>query len=216
MDWLVCMSWLLIFAVNEIARRRSPLFCTQFMDWLVCHDYWFLPSKYILTFLQRRSGTSYKTNEAVTVTSIIRYTTNTMAMSSDGIFFTSGVDELSETEVLDAVNQLNYCIDNLMLNITAADESSHSHCNLRKPTVSDCDATILAILNNSQLSDRHARDFVVENHLRNLICTLLHTHFFDGHHFSAVGSETLRSETLRQYLDRMITVLIEGGKLCPF
>lgn len=134
-----------------------------------------------------------------------------MAMSSHQLFFSSGVDQLSETQVLDALHLLNYSIDNLIVNIIAADRLLPSHRNHKLPTDSACDAALLAFLRNSRLSDGDARSFVVENHLRNLVLILIHIHFFDGRFFFGVGSDTIR-----EYLDRMITILIEDGKLLLF
>lgn len=132
-------------------------------------------------------------------------------MSSGELSFACGVDELSETQVLDELNHLNYCIDNMIMNIMAADQSLRPQCTHQKPAESACDTVLLAFIRNSQLSDQNARNVVVENHLRNLIFSLLHIHFFDGNFFFGVGSETLREN-----LDRMIMLLIAGGKLCPF
>lgn len=128
-------------------------------------------------------------------------------MSSHQLFFTSGIDDLSETQVVDDLHLLNYSIDNLIISIIAADHSL-PHRRNQIPTESACDAALLEYLRKSKLSDRDARAFVIDNHLRNLILTLVHIHFFKGEIFFGVGSETLR-----EYLDRMITVLVEDGKL---
>jgi hypothetical protein len=116
-----------------------------------------------------------------------------------------------QTQAINAVEQLNSSINNMIVTMITTDQSLHCHRSSQIPPESACDASLLAFLNNSNLSDRNARDFVIKNHLRCHIFNLLYTHFFDGQFFSGVGSETLR-----ETLDHMITLLMDGGKLPSF
>jgi hypothetical protein len=126
--------------------------------------------------------------------------------------FSCGVDLLSESQIVDAVNGLNYSIDNLIANVLAAEQCFSPPSDPdRNPPKLNTDAALLAFLNNSRLSDGNARVFVVEFLLRNLIISALHTHFFEGRHFFGVGNESLHA-----YLERMMTELIAGGRSLYF
>jgi hypothetical protein len=134
-------------------------------------------------------------------------------MSSVDFDFSCDIDHVSEDEVVNATLDINYSINNFIVNIMADKRSiptskpSYSESE-KKPTEKDCDKNLLRYLIESRLSDHIAIDFVVEFPLRNLIITLLHTHFFEGDRFFGVGSESLCS-----HLERMMSELIAGGEL---
>ena len=129
----------------------------------------------------------------------------------DDLFFSCRLDEFSEVEVVNELRDINYLVDNLLLNIMAADQSIRSPpkpgFNLA-PDIVTVDG-LPTLLNH--LSAGNARDLVVEVLLRDSIFGLLHANFFDGDIFYAVGSETFCT-----YLDRIMAELIAGGKLSRF
>jgi hypothetical protein len=72
----------------------------------------------------------------------------------------TGIGQISESQMVDAIHQLNLLIDKLILGIIAAEHSG-----------------------------KREVEPVVNFYLRNLIITSLHTHFFDGQHFFGVGND---------------------------
>ena len=133
--------------------------------------------------------------------------------------YTSKIDKVSETEIVEAVQIINYSIDNLIANILASVKEcklsyykvsppkTRKHHNI--PSNPDLDVPVLHILlmdSPSLLSD-DTRDFVVELILHNLVSLLIHKHYFKGGHFFGVGSESLR-----EHLETMFSKLVEGGK----
>jgi hypothetical protein len=123
-------------------------------------------------------------------------------MASDSLLFSSRVDSCSEREIVEALQQINYEIDNLVLNILVAQQTSDSPMN---PHVKP-DPTLLSYLNGHPFSDANARVLVVEYLLRNMIFVRLHAHYFDGVFFSGVGSDSLQV-----FLERLMAEFIEGG-----
>jgi hypothetical protein len=65
-------------------------------------------------------------------------------------------------------------------------------------------------LSDPQLSE-NAKDTVVESALRDRINLLVHRSYFEGEEFSGVGSDTLR-----EYLETMVSVPAVHGKLSLF
>lgn len=126
-------------------------------------------------------------------------------MASDSLLFSSRVDSCSEREIVEALQQINYKIDNLVLNILVAQQTSHSPTGPINPHVKP-DPTLLSYLNGHPFSDANARVLVVEYLLRNMIFVRLHAHYFDGVFFSGVGSDSLQV-----FLERLMAEFIEGG-----
>jgi hypothetical protein len=52
-----------------------------------------------------------------------------MAGNNDLLIFSCGIDEFSETQIVNAVNQTNYLVDNLVVNIMAANRMFASQVN---------------------------------------------------------------------------------------
>jgi len=132
-----------------------------------------------------------------------------MARRADDLLFSCGVDGLSEIQIFESVQDINYLIDNLITNILAVDHSlttSQSNCGSRKYLHSESDIAALTVLSDCRLSRGNARVLAVEFILRNVIITTLHAHYFEGQFFFGVGSELLRLD-----LERMITELTIGG-----
>ena len=126
-----------------------------------------------------------------------------MDITSGDLMFSCKIDKYSQVEILDDLQQLNYVVDELMLNIMASDKT------IRSPpvpgTTADSDNGILDLI--KKLSAGNARDFVVEILLRESIYASLHANFFEGEYFFGLGSDCLR-----RYLDSMMATHIASGK----
>ena len=131
---------------------------------------------------------------------------------------------MSEAEIVDVVQSINYSIDNLVSNILAeVKELNISYRKLspqsrenqtRRVIHSDLPLNLpllhwqsLLITSPSSLSN-DSKDFVIEIILHNLILLLIHKHFFKGKHFFGVGSE----KKVHEYLETMFSKLAAGGK----
>jgi len=131
----------------------------------------------------------------------------TMALNMDAsdLLFSCNIDSLSECQIVDQVNELNYLVDNFIMNILDSEVDHHtleSHTNFRKPQQSNVCATFLY-----NLSFKNAKEIIAEFFIRNMILNVLHTHFFDGDNFFGIGSELHRA-----YMERMLSELIASGK----
>jgi uncharacterized membrane protein YozB (DUF420 family) len=126
--------------------------------------------------------------------------------------FSCGIDRVSESEVVDAVHQLNYLVNNLIANILAVGLSSTPRSDKRVHSKLTVDLELLTFLINhrDRFSDDEATLFVVEFIFRSLIFTIIYTHLFDGRNFFGIGSDHLRAN-----LDRMMDELLAGGMSFP-
>jgi hypothetical protein len=127
---------------------------------------------------------------------------------SDELLYQCGVDDLSETEIVDAVHHLNYDIDRLIINVMAIDKDARPQSGSQEVSNPVPGGVLHKALEDCWLSKASARDMVVEFFLRDLIVQLLHTHYFDGPCFFAVGSRSLRD-----HLENMMSELAAGGEL---
>jgi hypothetical protein len=126
--------------------------------------------------------------------------------------FSCGIDRVSESEAVDAVLQLNYLVNNLIVNILAVGLSStpRSDNHVHSKLTVDLELLTFLINHRDRFSDDEATLFVVEFIFRSLIFTIIHTHFFDGRNFFGIGSDHLRAN-----LDRMMDELLAGGTSLP-
>jgi hypothetical protein len=115
-----------------------------------------------------------------------------------------GVDDFSETEIRVEVERLNYLIDNLITGILVSNNDFQSQ-EETKPVPGD---VLHEALKGCRLSVGDAKELIVEFILRNLLCSLLYSHFFEGAVFSAVGSGSLKRS-----LEVMMDKLVSGGEL---
>jgi hypothetical protein len=131
----------------------------------------------------------------------------------DDLLFSCRVDTFSEIDALNAVQRLNYLVDGLIVNIIANHHPSGSGFDACYPTNQDSDDSdaLGKFLKSHRLTDVDARDFVAEFLLRNLVFSLLHTHYFDGPFFWGVESESLRT-----HLERVMTELFATGGVFLF
>jgi hypothetical protein len=128
-----------------------------------------------------------------------------MADSCDDLLI-SGVDDFSDTDIRDEVERLNFLIDNLVTGILVSNNDFQSQEETRtKPIPGDI---IHDALKDCRLSVGDAKELIVEFILRNLLCSLLYSHFFEGEVFSAVGSGSLKRS-----LEVMMDKLVSGGEL---
>jgi len=126
-----------------------------------------------------------------------------MAASCDDLLI-SGVDDFSDTDIRVEVERLNLLIDNLITGILVSNNDFQT-----QEEIQPIPGEILHdALNNCRLSVGDAKELLVEFILRNLICSLLYSHFFEGEVFSAVGSGDLKHS-----LERMMDKLVSGGEL---
>lgn len=144
--------------------------------------------------------------------------TKTLAKTASDYMYSCKIDAVSEAEIVDAVQDINYSIDILISNIMAEVKdfrlSYHkvSPRTRKKQNLCDIPSNDIQVLQSlisdspSLLSD-DTRDEVVEIILHHLTTSLIHKHFFQGEHFFGVGSETHR-----EYLETMFSKLIAGGK----
>ena len=124
---------------------------------------------------------------------------------SDDLLFQCGVDDLSENEIVNAVNDLNYLIDSLISNIQAITPNGH-----REDSKSVSGGVLHKMLDGCRLTVEDARHLVAEFFLRDLIISLLHVHFFSGDFFFAVGSGSLRES-----LEHLMEAFESGGMSFP-
>jgi hypothetical protein len=101
-------------------------------------------------------------------------------MELDNTSFACWVDNISESEVLDELEMINYLVTGLLMNILATDPKSRTPCDSILPPVSAPDLAIINLLNRFELSSAHAMVCVVEFLLRDAIFASLHACFFDG------------------------------------
>ena len=129
--------------------------------------------------------------------------------------FSCNIDRMSEAQIVDAVDRINYSIDNMVSNIIyRIQKSKLSYAyykppsSKRRPTKLDSiiPTDLARSLENPQLS-YNTRGLVVEALLHDLICSLLNRTFFTGKHFFGVGSKPLHD-----YLETMFSNLVESGK----
>lgn len=135
--------------------------------------------------------------------------------SATGDLYSCKIDNISEAQIVDAIQSINYSIGNLVSNIldkvTISKLSFYSPKSSLQKVTTNPDSpvdiiTLQSLLLDSRLSDR--KDLVAEALLRDLICCLLHKHFFQGGHFFGVGSEEFQG-----YLETMFSKLVaDGGK----
>jgi hypothetical protein len=83
-----------------------------------------------------------------------------------------GIGQISKSQMVDAIHQLNLLIDKLILGIIAAEHSGEREV-----------------------------EPVVNLYLRNLIITSLHTHFFDGQHFFGVSNDFCHTRLGRMMME---------------
>ena len=147
-----------------------------------------------------------------------------LAQTASDLYFSCKIDKVSEVEIVDAVQTINYSIDNLITNILAGVEEfklsycklSPSHKNRNRRNIlqnlkPDFKLDIprlqsLLIDSPSPLSD-DMRDYIVDLILHDLVSSLIHKKFFKGGHFFGVGSETHQ-----EYLESLFSKLATGGK----
>jgi hypothetical protein len=118
-----------------------------------------------------------------------------------------GVDDLSESECLDCVRRLNDSIDKLMVMIMARIQDPRPQTGsqgLPRPVPG---GLLHEALGGYSLLEEDARQIVVEFFLRDLVLSLLYFHFFEGHCFFGVGSDSLR-----EHLDQMMGHLEAKGE----
>ena len=129
----------------------------------------------------------------------------------DELLFSCRVDDFSESDALNAVHRLNFLVDGLVLNIIANNRTSRSRTDVSYPTIQDMPDALGRFLMGHRLTDADARDLVTEFLLRNLVFSLLHTHYFDGDFFWGVGSDSLR-----MHLESIMTELFATGGFLIF
>ena len=99
----------------------------------------------------------------------------TMALNMDAsdLLFSCNINSLSQSQIVNQVNELNYLVDNFIMNIMAVDHHTlETHTNFRKPQQSNVCATFLY-----NLSFENAKEIIAEFFIRNMIFNVLHTHF---------------------------------------
>jgi hypothetical protein len=126
-----------------------------------------------------------------------------MAASCDDLLI-SGVDDFSDADITVQVERLNLLIDNLITGILVSNDNFRTQEEIQ-PIPGEF---LHEALKNFWLSAGDARELLVEFVLRNLICSLLYSHFFEGEVFSAVGSGDLKHS-----LECMMDKLVSGGEL---
>jgi hypothetical protein len=131
-------------------------------------------------------------------------------------FFSHNIDNVSQAQISDMVQRINYSIDHLISNIMddvqKFELSYHSSPSPQKHILPQPDSDIKLIQKLLESESWHRRskqtkDLVVESVVHNLITSMLHKHFFEGGHFFGVGSKTLR-----EHLETMLSKLVAGGK----
>jgi hypothetical protein len=123
--------------------------------------------------------------------------------------YACGVDDFSETEIVEAVNHLNYLIDNLIadllvINYNFSSSSSTGSREVFKPVSG---GVLHSSLEGWCLSEGEVRDLIVEFFLRDMILASVYTQFFEGEVFSGVGSGSLQES-----LEVMMEKLSSGGE----
>jgi hypothetical protein len=125
-----------------------------------------------------------------------------MATNCDD-FYMCGVDDFSETDIRDAVLHINYLVDNFIFGILV---SNNNFRNQEGPKAVP-GAELHKYLKDCRLSEGDVREIIVEFFLRDLIFSVLYTHYFEGEVFSTVGSGALQDS-----LERMMGKLASGGE----
>lgn len=127
---------------------------------------------------------------------------------------------MSEAEIVHAVQDINYSIDNLIANILVRVKEhglSYRKVSPRKNENlwdiflnMDLDVPLLQslLLDSPSLLSDDTRDGVVEFIFHNVMTLLIHKNFFKGERFFGVDSETHH-----EYLETMFSNLISGGKI---
>ena len=104
-----------------------------------------------------------------------------MVGNNNLLIFSCGVDEFSETQIVNAVNQTNYLVDNLVINILAADRMFASQAAsqpLSEPGYKS-EPILHTLLRTQRFHDGNANVFVVDILFRNMLTSILHTYFFN-------------------------------------
>ena len=121
---------------------------------------------------------------------------------------------MSETEIVDAVQSINYSVDNLVSNIMDGVKKfklSYHKASPRKhrdiPTDRDLGIPKLQSLLKYSQQSVDEKDLVVEAMLHNVITSLIHAHYFKGGHFFGVGPEAHH-----EFLETMFSKLVADGK----
>jgi hypothetical protein len=125
-----------------------------------------------------------------------------MALVFDNPLFACGVDDFSETQAVDEVRLLNYDIDNLIVEILSSARLQTSvlcRDDRKDPII----VSVGLLSNDYKISDEKMGEFVVDILFRPSIYDLLYRFFFEGEHFSAVGSEPFR-ENLERTMEGLI------------
>jgi hypothetical protein len=116
-----------------------------------------------------------------------------------------GIDDFSETEIRDSVENLNYLIDCLILGILVSRNQDFPRAREELKPVPG--GELHEYLKDCRLSEGDAREVIVEFFMRDMIFSLLYTHFFEGEVFSGVGSGDLQKS-----LELMMENLASGGE----
>lgn len=115
-------------------------------------------------------------------------------------------DEPAHHEIVEALQRLNQTVNHLIGMILDDDQSVDNQTKYRNSTEIEFDYALLNTLQRYRLSDKNARDYVIEAYIRNLIFRAVHSSFFDGQHFFGVHSESLHA-----VLEKMMSLLLLNG-----
>ena len=139
--------------------------------------------------------------------------TRTRTATASDLYYSCNVDGVSEVQIADAVQSINYSIDNFITNILDGVKSklSYHKTSPRKRRRRDIPTepstgTLRQYLLESRLSASD-RDLVADFILHDLVSSLVHKHFFKGGTFFGVGKETLHED-----LETMFSKLVADGK----
>ena len=140
--------------------------------------------------------------------------TRTRTATASDLYYSCNVDGVSEVQIADAVQSINYSIDNFITNIldgVKKSKLSYHKTSPRKRRRRDIPTepstgTLRQYLLESRLSASD-RDLVADFILHDLVSSLVHKHFFKGGTFFGVGKETLHED-----LETMFSKLVAGGK----
>ena len=128
---------------------------------------------------------------------------------NDNILFGCSIDNSSERDIIDALLGLNYLVDNFIFNLVISNQLQNSpFSTVPSSALINLDAGLSTFLTEHSPTPKDAWSIAIDFFLRNVIFSLIHTHFFDGNIFFGVGSDIHR-----QYLDLLMSELIASGML---
>ena len=111
------------------------------------------------------------------------------------------MDQLSETDIVNQLQELNYMVDELVASLSCLLPTHHT-----LPSITPVDLSFLSFIRKHSIRVENAWVIGVEFCLKNSIFAIVYAHFFEGDNFFGVGSETRRA-----WLETMLSGLYSMG-----